>query len=134
MGNLYKVVDLDAAVYDCRTHCRAVNAAVGANLHIVLDYNDTCLWNLVVTFGCGGETETVGTDDASAVQDTVITDAAVVVDGHVGIEDTSVAHLCAVTYRDSAVDRAVVANLTTLADDSIRSNVAVLAYLCAFGN
>src|SRR5919197_4461033 len=44
--NLYEVIDFSAATYNRASQSGAVNRRVGANFHIVFDFDDTDLRNL----------------------------------------------------------------------------------------
>ena len=116
VGDLHQVVELHAAADVGAAHRGAVNAGVGTNFDPILDGDDADLRNLFVAVGRRGETKSVGADDASAVENHFVADAATVVDAHAGIEEAILAHcgsllddamgvnLCACTYADARAD------------------------------
>ena len=75
MADLNQVVELDAPADDRRTHCRPVDAGVGAYFDIALDADVADLRNLVIrTLVVRSEAEPVGSDHRSGVDRDVVAD------------------------------------------------------------
>ena len=134
MGHLYQVIQLYTAVHDGGSHCCAVYASIGADFHVVFQYGDTDLRNLLITLGSRGETESVRTDYATGVQYTVVSYAAIVVDGYICVNDTVTAYLGAASDGGVRMNHRIVSHFCVLSDTGKRCNVNIFAYFCGFGN
>ena len=97
MGNLDKVVQFYTFLHNGTAHRGAVNACVGADFHVVFNHYVAYLWNLFVAFSCGGESEAVGSDDATGVQDAATSHYAVMIDDGIWIHDGVLSHFGAGT-------------------------------------
>ena len=133
VSDLDQVVELHAAADDGRVGLRAVDAGVGADLHVVLDDDVAQLGDLVeASGGVGHESEAVGADDGPGVEDAAAADDAPLVDLHARIERRAVAdpHAAADVYL--RVDLAVAAHFGPLFDDREVADVALLAQAGTF--
>jgi hypothetical protein len=61
MGYLNEVVKFYTLTDDGLSHGRAVDTCIGSYLDVVLDDDDTNLWNFVITVLAWSETETICT-------------------------------------------------------------------------
>src|SRR5438552_12338641 len=69
MRHLHKIIDFNAFLNPGSTEPRAVDGGIGADLDIVIDLHDAHLRNLCVLSVDDLESETVGSDDHSAMND-----------------------------------------------------------------
>ena len=83
--------------------------------------------NLFVALGRGGKAEAVGTDDATAVENHFVADAAAVVDTHAGIEETIFADCGALFHHAVGVDLGACADGDARADIGKGAHVNVVA-------
>ena len=130
MGNLNQVIKLHAFADVGASHCRAVDTCVGANLYIILDGDDAYLWNLVVALWGGGETETVGADDATCMERYPRAQTTIVIDNSIGIENAVVANGNLFAHNGMRINLATFAHLGTFADIGKSTHIATFAHLC----
>ena len=108
----------------------AVDAGVGADLHVVLDDDVAQLGNLVeASLRIGHESETVGADHHAGVQDAVRDHGAPFVDLHPGVEYGVVADGDAASEVDLRIDLTPLADAHVLLDDREVADVTLVAHL-----
>ena len=125
MGHLDEVVELHATADDGLAHGAAVDARVGAYLHIVLDDHNAYLRNLVVAILVGGEAEAVGTDHTARMDGDAVAHLTPLIDGHVGIEQTLLADGHPVAYDHVGIDLGAIADGGAIANTGKGTNVNV---------
>ena len=131
----HQVVYLGITVHDSRTHHCTVDSRVSAYLHIVLNNDVAYLRDLLVHALCVGfKTETVCTDDCTGMQDTVGSNAAVVIDLHTRIEDCVVADNDVVAYIRMWVNLYSFSQAHVAANVGERTDIRVLGHRYSFGN
>ena len=121
-------------MYDRGTHGGTVYAGIGANLHIIFYNGYAYLWNLLVSFGRGCESESVSTDYTAGMQGTVVSYQTVVIDGGMWIKYTVVTYLGMASYGSVRVEGSVVTNLSAIAYTGKRSDIYILPQLRSRGN
>ena len=113
-------------MYDGGSHSSTVHTRVGTDFHMVFQDSDTY---------CGifhsprkwGRSRTVCTDNATGVQDTVVSYPAIVVDGGVSVNNTVIAHFGTAANRDVRMNDRIVSHLCVFANAGKRRNVNILA-------
>ena len=135
VGQLAEIVDLGTLMDDRRAHSGAVDAGVGANLHIVLDDHIAYL----VDFGIGaiggrGKAETVGAQDGSGMDNTVAAHDGVPIEFGTRIEysivanDSIIAHIDLRVYFDAIADTYIAAYDSKLADIAILAEMRAMTH------
>jgi hypothetical protein len=120
VSHLYQIVDL-AAIADYRIVQRAaIDGRIGANLDIVADGHRTDLRNLDPVLALRRETEAIGTDNRTGMNNHPLTDPATVVDGDIRIQDPAVADTDIVPHHTAGMDDNAFAEADILAEDDIR--------------
>ena len=129
MGHLNQVVELHTLVDDGSSHCGAVYAGVGTYLHIILDDDDSYLWNLGVSVNVWSKAEAVGTNYASCMDGDTITYSAALIDSDVGVEQTVAADGYVVAHYCVCIDLRAVANAGVFAYHGKWADEHVFSYL-----
>ncbi len=94
VGNLDKVVELNALMDTCSAHYGTVDRSVGSYLYIIGYFHYTHLRNLMEhTVGIGGKAESVGAYHRARMYHTSRSDTATVIDFHTGVYDCIIANL-----------------------------------------
>ena len=114
--DLNQIVEFDAIFQDGVTQGPSVHAGVGANFHIVADADRAELFDLVPAALHGRKAKAVGANDHATVQDTAITQDAVVANGDVGRQ------ACVGTDAGASPDDGMGANFNAIAQHGIGLN------------
>src|SRR5436190_8004677 len=114
VADLHLIVDLRSFADDGLAERRAIDAAVRANLDVVLDARDADLRDLPMLAGDDSEAKPVGANDHSGVENTALADFAAVIDCDVGVEQGVVADLHAIADNAEGSNRYVLADLRAL--------------------
>jgi len=109
VGYLDQIVHLGAAPDPGLTEGRAINADVGAKLHVVFQNDDPNLRHLMVSAFDGGKTKTVRTDHSSRVDDAAV-DLDAAPENAAGADQAAVADSCAGSDRRQGADTRSFAN------------------------
>ena len=135
LADLHVVADLDQVVQfhappdDRRIGFGAVDAGIGADLHVVFYHDVAQLGDLVEpACGIGHESESVGADHGARVQDAVAADKAAFVDLDPRIEDGAFSH----TYARSEVYLRI--DLASVADLYVGLDYREVAYVAPFAH
>ena len=132
--HLNQIIQFHAAMYDGGSHSSTVHTRVGTDFHMVFQDSDTYLRYFFIALGSGGEAETVCTDNATGVQDAVVSYPAIVVDGGVSVNNTVIAHFGTAANRDVRMNDRIVSHLCVFANAGKRRNVNILANFSCLGN
>ena len=128
MADLNQVVELDAPADDRRTHCRPVDAGVGAYFDIALDADVADLRNLVIrTLVVRSEAESVGSDHRSGVDRHVVADLALLVNLDAGEQLYVIAQTDVVAHVDMRIYLAVFPEADVRADHRELAHVGFVA-------
>ena len=135
MADLDQVVEFHPVADDRGVGLGAVDAGVGADLHVVLDDHVAQLGDLVeAPRGVGHEAEAVGADHGPGVEDAAAAHRAALVDLHPGVEDRLLAHRRAGAHVALGVDLRPAADLRARLDHGEVAHVAVVAHLGTLGD
>src|SRR5579863_4553774 len=117
MSHLHEVVDLHSASDAGLAHAGAVDAGIRLHLDIVFDDNRSWLRNLMpASLGSFGESEAVGADHDSVLQEHVVADAAAFAHDGMHVSEKVVAN------RHTAIDNHMGEQYRVCADDDIFVN------------
>src|SRR5690606_21083049 len=112
-----QVVKFDALAQDGAAQRGAVDGAVGADLHLILDHHVADLRDLLTTARARGETEAIAADHRAAVDDAVLPYYTVRIDLHPGVDRGVVANGDVVPHIGLRVDLHVIAQARMLANE-----------------
>ena len=84
MADLNQVVDLGAAPDACRPQRGAIDARVGADLHVVFDHHGAYLWDLDLFAFVGGLAEAIASENRPSMDDDTVTNRDPRIQGDVG--------------------------------------------------
>ena len=132
VGYLDQIVQLYSAMNNGCSHGCTVDASIGADFYIVFQDNNTDLGNFFVSLWGRGKTETVCSDHASRMQNTVITYPAIMVYSRVGVQDTIAAYLGTTSHSGMRMNHCVVSYFRMITDASERSYIYVFSYFSGF--
>ena len=94
VSDLDEVVDFCSFADDGLSEARTINGGVGADLHVVADFDDADLVDFDVAAVGELVAVTIGTDDGSGVNDHIVTEDAAFGDSYVGADLAVLADLC----------------------------------------
>src|SRR5204863_6148041 len=130
--DLHQIVDLDPFLNPGSTESGTIDGRVCADLRVVIDLNDSDLWNLLVTTLNQFEPETIRTDDCTAMNDYTSPDSRSFADRHIWINQARRADSAFVSDVAAGADHSVVTDYCTSLDDRMRLNRVALSDFCSW--
>ena len=127
VGYLYQVVQLDSFVDDGGSHGGAVDAGVGTDFHVIFQNSDANLGNLFITGGRWGKAESVGSNDRTGMEDTVVAHTAVMVDIGMGVENAMAAYFGIPAYRGMGMQFGAVTDFRMVAHTGKGGQIHILS-------
>ena len=84
MGDLNKIIDFGTSADNGTSHRCPVYSGIGPNFNIVTDFNNAHLGNLYIrSVALGSKPETIGSNDASRMNNNPFTDKRSIINGHI---------------------------------------------------
>ncbi len=126
VGDLDQVINFGSFPDAGRSDGTAVNTAVAANFHIILQDYIAQLRNLLKTIFCRLETEAIGANYSVAVHDAVITNHTVVVDPDPAVQNTVFTDLHIFTDIHMGIHLRTIADFYLLGYTGERTHIYIL--------
>ena len=127
MGDLDKIIDLHALMNDCSVHDGSIDSRVGADLDIILYDNFSQLRDFLIASILGGETESVGSYNSSGMNNTVVANGALFVDGRMWINDAVFSDCDIIPNIGLWIDLGSFTNFHAISNVSQVPNITILA-------
>ena len=128
MGNLYQIIYFSTAMYNRSSHSSTIYTGVGTYIHFI------DLRNLIVSVRGRSEAESIGADYCTWMQDTFVTDAAVMINIYIWVKKATVAYLHTVSNESMRVNLGIISDNDVFTDIGEGTDIYVLANFSTGGN
>ena len=134
MGNLYQIIYFSTAMYNRSSHSSTIYTGVGTYIHFIFQNHNSDLRNFIVSVRGRSEAESIGADYCTRMQDTFVTDAAVMINIYIWVKKATVAYLHTVSNESMRVNLGIISDNDVFADIGEGTDIYVLANFSTGGN
>jgi hypothetical protein len=127
VSNLAKVIDFGSLLDPCAAKAGTINRCVGANFHIIIDLDNSGLWDFLVTPFSEFIAKSFGAHDDAVVEYHAIPDFGAFTDGDMTPEKAIIAKYGFLTDKRMGFDSASIANFNSFFNNNISANVRIFS-------